>query len=38
MDCNLCKIEMVENTCEGDKYYTCHKCGNVKLSTPQDKR
>ena len=29
---------MIENTCEGDKYYTCPKCGDVKLSSQYDKK
>jgi hypothetical protein len=38
MNCNICKIEMIENTCEGDKYHTCPKCGDVKLSSQYDKK
>jgi hypothetical protein len=38
MNCNFCEIEMIENTCEGDKYYSCPKCGDVKISITQDKK
>ena len=29
---------MVENIHEGGKYYTCPKCGDVKLATAQNLR
>lgn len=38
MNCNVCKTEMIKSISEGNNYYICHKCGNVALPSPYDKK
>jgi DNA-directed RNA polymerase subunit RPC12/RpoP len=37
MYCSKCKYEMTEQTSQGDKYYTCPHCGEVKYPVSKDK-